>query len=305
MEYWFLIALIPPILFAINNVIDQFVARDYFADSVLAFLCLGGFINLAILPFFLFFWPEALGATLPQKLWLILSGIAYMTACYPYIKALQEDDASYAVPLFQTVPVFVLILGWIFLHEILTKEQLIASAIILIGSVGIVWDFSLKIAKKRLYLLMILSSFLFAVNLTLLRYGAVETSWLTTLFWLMTGWALFGVLLFIFSSKTRNIVLSTIKKTKGKVIAFSLIQESCDILASAMLTFAMSVAPAGAILMFVVNGLQPFALIVLSGILGLFFPRIFEAIKFDKTLLQKLFSTGIMIVGLYILLHAT
>jgi drug/metabolite transporter (DMT)-like permease len=302
MELWLLAAFLPPLLFSVNNIIDQFVSRDYFADSVRAFLCLGGMVNLAVLPFIYLFNPDVFHIEYGQALLLIIGGLIYMCACFPYIKALQSDDASHAIPLFQIVPLFVLALGWITLGETLTTKRLIAGAIIFLGSVGIVWDFSTHIVKGRLYVLMALSSFLFAVYVTLMRFGAVELDWITTLFWIMAGWSLFGLILFCFCQNTRQTVLQTTKESKGKVIGISCIQEGADILGAASLAFAMVLAPSAALLIVIVNGLQPLFAILLSGICGLFFPRLFTPINFNRDLIQKLICSFIMFYGMYLLI---
>lgn len=300
MENWFLLALIPPFLWSLNNIVDQFISRDYFSDSPTAFLCMGGLVNFVIVPPLAFFQPQLLDIPLEMILFLIGTGAFYMVAVYPYILALQNDDASLAIPMFQLIPFFTLLIGWVLLGELLPPKQLLAGVVIVAGSVGISWNFQTKSINRRLLFLMLLASILFAALSVFVRFGALQVGWLGVLFWMMMGWAISGIAILVFNKKVRDSLVKTSKESKGLVFAMSLLQESMDIFATAAFSIAMAAAPAAAIVM-LVNGIQPFIVIVMSGFLGIFFPRLFDRIGFDRVLAQKLLCSLVMFIGLYML----
>lgn len=118
---WFLIALVAPALWSVSNHIDKYLVSKYFkGGGTGAMPIFSSGIGFLVLPVILVFHPEVLSFPIMQGLVVAFNGFIYIAALLPYIYALQRDEASIVVPLFQTIPVFGYILGYIFFGEQLT-----------------------------------------------------------------------------------------------------------------------------------------------------------------------------------------
>lgn len=132
---WFYLALIPPALYATVNHTDKYLVRRYFpnagAGSLLIFSSL---IGAALFPFILIVKPDVLEVAPLHAILMIGNGILYIVALLPYLWAIQREETSVATPLFQTIPVFGYMLGYVFLGETLTRSEFAGSILILIGA---------------------------------------------------------------------------------------------------------------------------------------------------------------------------
>ncbi|MBI2176627.1 EamA family transporter [Candidatus Woesearchaeota archaeon] len=100
------------------------------------------------------------------------AGVVLTFALIPYFRALASEEASRVVPLWHFSPLFTLVLAVVFLGEVLTWSGYVAFALILAGgflvSTRRIGDaFHLSHAM----VLMLLSSFLFAVSDVLLKFA--------------------------------------------------------------------------------------------------------------------------------------
>jgi drug/metabolite transporter (DMT)-like permease len=161
---WYFFAFLSPLLWAISNHIDKYILSKYLKNvgsGVLAIFA--GLVGLMLSLGILIVSPSSiLGMSLFHAVIIILNGALLLIAFIPYFYALQEEDASSVVPLYQMIPIFSLILGSFLLGESLTLVQSFGGMCIIFGAVLISIDptsagFNLK---KRVFLLMLLSSFL-------------------------------------------------------------------------------------------------------------------------------------------------
>src|SRR3989338_2490608 len=128
---WIIYALATPFFFTCTNFIEKYLVEKKIKDSIVITILLGlSYSGLGIGILFLLSWPQI---PLFQLLILLLSGILLVIYLIPYFKALELDDASRVVPLFQVVPVIVLVLSYFLLHEMPTEKQLFAFAFIITG----------------------------------------------------------------------------------------------------------------------------------------------------------------------------
>lgn len=299
---WFFFALIPPFLWASTNFVDQYIYRKYFIDrpfSHISFSMLAyGLILLLILPFS----PSVLDITPKEMMTLTFIGVIFFTGLAPYIKALQEEDASNALPLFQVIPFFTVILGWLILGETIDTSDFLAGILIITGGIGMLINFNKGLFSKKVFFLMLLSSLIVALHMVLIRAAAIEDlSWLTVTYWVLFGRMFSGIFLVSASSRIRRDVLGTIRSSRGRALALDFLQNIGGFLATSFLVIAMSKAPASTYVM-LVNGLQPLFLILISLALGALLPHHFRAHYRDRYLLFRFGFLIIIISGLAILL---
>src|SRR5690606_19658623 len=133
---WILVSAIPPFLWAFNNLSDEYLAKHHFARHGLFLVLLSAAFEL--LPGLAgYFLVEGAGQVpIKDALILVFLGFWLSLSFFPYILALQASNANNSVPIFQIIPVFVFILGWIFLGEGATGIQVSAGLLIISAAIG-------------------------------------------------------------------------------------------------------------------------------------------------------------------------
>jgi drug/metabolite transporter (DMT)-like permease len=300
---WFFIALIAPALWAAVNHIDKFVVNKYFTGrgigSLVIFTGLTGFI-ISILIFI--FNRESINLPFNSALVIAINGALLVASFIPYMYALEKEEASWVSALYQTIPVFGYILGLVFLRENLGLMQIFASIIILIGAVIISLDWSDKIIFKWYpFLLMLLSSFMIAINSLIFKIIALEQSFWGTAFWEYIGGSIFGLGLFLFIKIYRQQFIATIRKNRVAVFSLNISSELLNIAAKLLANFASLLAPLA--LIWVINGFQPLIVFIYGLVLTVFFPWIGSEKIDKKNILQKLLAMAIIFEGAFLLFN--
>ena len=299
---WFLIALIGPALWALVNHIDKYIISKYFIGRGVGSLVLFTSISGLIISFFiLIFGSSQISIGYINAIVIGINGAILVAAFIPYLYALENEEASWASSLYQLIPVFGYILGLVFLREHLTSLQLLASLLVIVGAVAISLDFSQKIKlKAKPFLLMVLSSFMIAVNALVFKIIALDQTFWGTAFWEYVGGGVFGLLLFTLIPLYRKQFIATIQRGKKAVLTINLVSELLNIGAKLAANFASLLAPLA--LVWVVNGFQPLIVFIYGVILTLFMPRFGTEDISRKTVIQKLSAMIVMLVGIYLLL---
>src|SRR3989344_1429784 len=146
---WLLLAFLAPLLWAISNFIDKFFVSKYFKSKTGTLVLYSCFSGLPVALCIVLFKPQVLDISLLTALFILLNGMLYILFLFPYFKALSKADTSLVIPLFQMIPVFGYILAFFVLGEVLSKMQLVASMLIILGAIGISLRFESK--KVRLH----------------------------------------------------------------------------------------------------------------------------------------------------------
>jgi len=299
---WFLIALLPPIFWSITNHIDKYLLTKFFnKGAVGSVMIFSASISILLLPIIAVIHPAVLQKFNPNYLLIAINGSFYLLATLPYFYALDKDDASLTVPLFQMIPVFSFILGYIFLEENLNINQIIGGIIILVASIFI----SLNISEiKRIhmkwdvFLLMVLSSILYSLNFIFFKYFVIETNFFIASFWEYVGFGLFGLFLLIFVKNYREGFISVLRINKTQVLAVNITNEIVNIIAKISFNYATVLAPVT--LIWIVNGIQPFFVFLFGIILTVLFPKISKEDISKRTLVQRGLAIVAITVGVYL-----
>ena len=206
---WFFIALGAPFLWAMVNIFDQYLVAKYSTGTrgsgglVLFSSLIGIFVAAAIG----IFTPGIFGIPLLDKLLLIATGGMTIAWVIFYLFTLEIEEISAVVPWFLTIPIFGYVLGYIFLRETLSTQQIIGSFIVLFGVLLISIDFSgqKRKFKWRPAIYMLLACFLVSIAGVIFKYATIGDSgfWISS-FWEYAGLGGFGILIFIFVPKYRD-----------------------------------------------------------------------------------------------------
>ena len=308
MYNWFFLALVAPILWSIINHIDKYILSKYQQGrGVGALFIFSALASVIVLPFLaIFFHSEILNVSKENLLGLLVVGFLSAAAFFYYLKAMDRDEASVVVPLFQFDPVFGYIISFFVLRELLNLNQILASVLILVGiillSIEIDIDNKFRLKKKVLSLVAI-SSFLFALSGVLFKKLALDDSFWIAIFWQYTGLTIFGLLILVFHKKFRQDFLAMFSTSSGKILTLNITSEILYITGALANNFALLLAPVA--LVFVVNSYQPL-FVFIAGVLFTIFAPDFVTEKISrKHFTHKLISIIIILIGSYLLYSAS
>lgn len=297
-----LLGLVPPLLWAIINHIDKYLLSRYFkSSSVQPLIVVSSLIGLVALLVVYLIDPTAIQVSVLTAIVIMATGTLTIISYYPYLYALQQDEASVVVPLYQTIPVFAYVLGYIVLHETLTIQQIIAALIILFAAVLVsLHHHEGKIRfKATVFWAMMLASFLSAVAVVLFKYFAISTSFHTALFWEYSGFAVIGLVLLLISRDTRAGLGLMFRENKAKIIAVNFFSELLNVAARVVMAFVSLSLPVS--LTYTLNGFQPLYSFLIGVGLTTLLPHLGQEKLNRSVIAQKLTAIVLMFVGLYLL----
>lgn len=295
---WFLIALLAPLFWAVSNFLDKLLISKYFENKLGALMIFSSIVALIIAPFIYFLHPEVLNIDLVTMVVVLLNSFLLLIYLFPYFWALRDEDTSNITPLFQTIPFFVMFLSFIFLKETLSVLQVLAVLFVSIGAfvISLRVDGKKLFFKKRILLLMLSASFLVALNSVIFKYFALELDYWTIIFWQYIGSTIFGIILLVFFKDYRKQFLSVFKKKKGWLIGVNFFNELINFGAWMAFSFASLLAPVAMI--WAVNGVQPFIVLVLGFVLTKFFPGVQKEDTSNASLARKFIAISFIVIGL-------
>ncbi|HAG27430.1 TPA: hypothetical protein DCG61_01445 [Patescibacteria group bacterium] len=291
---WIALALLAPLLWAASNIFDKY-ALSKLSKGSYEFIFLGSLASFLIIFLTIpIFGLEKIGVV---ALWAILSGVSLQFSYLFYSYALEEEDASYVIPLYITYAVVVLLLGPLF-GESITTHQYISFAIVFIGALILSQvKLSLSIHKYRKGALWMIPAIILLSFYTLFFHNSLQYLTFTDAFiYTEIGFALSGVSLLIVP-KWRKEILSGIKEASLKKMKFFLLNDVVDLSGHLLFQYALFIAPSASLIA-VIGGVQPFYVLVL----GLFFTFLFPQIVSEKVtkqeITQKLIGTVIILFGI-------
>ncbi len=197
MNVFFLIIALPPFLFAITCILDKHLVKDFRPAPLMA---IGGTFNLLISGLlFGVIWVCGYSIDWVNFSFLLLNGAFYVVSTWVYLKVVQKEEPTRAVPFFQFMPIFGLLGGFILLKEKIGGFQVFAIFVLMSG--GLVLSIKDGVVKKRMAFLMIISAGSYALRDVFFAKFARDMELLPALLGDQLGKAIFA-LGFLFNKKT-------------------------------------------------------------------------------------------------------
>lgn len=298
---WFLIALGAPFLWAIVNIVDDFLVSKYSQKekerSSGGLVLFSSLIGLFIALFILFFKTGILNISTFDKILLFVNGGLTITWIILYLYALEIEEVSNIVPWFLMIPVFGYILGYFFLGEILSLKQMIGSTIIILGSFLISIDFSRQKnkIKSKPVLYMLGACLALAISGFIFKFVTISGDFWVSSFWEYLGLGVLGLFLYLLVPKYRNEFLFMNKNGGRKIFVINILSELMSISGNLLTNFALLLAPIS--MVFLVGTFQPVIVLVLAFIGTKFFPNIIKEDISKEVMIPKVTSIILMITG--------
>lgn len=301
---WFWFALLAPALFALSNHIDKYLLHKgkRTSDMNLTLLVLySTFIGVFVAPIALIVGVDPFeGLTTFQIVVIVVNGLLNVAGLLAYLRALEKDHASTVVPLFQLIPVFVLVLSYVFLGETLTLSQFIGFCIVLSGSMLLTAEYEhlgekkFKI-KKDVFGLMMLANLLAALNYVIYKWVVVESAFFPIMFWEYIGMILFGVVLLVVFKKYRNAVVQIFWKKNRSLLGINGTNELLYVGATLSVRYAAIFVPIA--LVNVVNGFQPVFILLFGWLFTKYIPGFISEDISRHHMIQKIIAIVIIVSG--------
>lgn len=298
-----LIVIVAAFLWAITNHIDKFLVNgiDESASSIETLLMFSTLVaGLVFSPIWLIICNFNVSLSMSSLIVVFLASFIFLMATYVYFKALDTNDTTIIVIMFQMIPVFSFILALIFFDEMLTFNQILGSIIIIVAAIIISIDFNNKESKFNLktLILMTLSSLLYSVYYILFDFAIRHDNYNAVAFWYQIGFLIMGIVLFCIK-RFRNNFINAIKNNGKKYFSLNALNELLALGANLLENYANVTIPIA--LANASNGLQCMFVFIL-GILGTkFLPKYFNEDLNKKVIIQKIICIILSIIGLVIM----
>ncbi len=300
---WFLIALIGPFLYALTNHIDKLLLEKYFKKGgVGTIILISAFLSVLAIPILFFIDPSVVFVGGRNMLLLAAVGILNVGVLWCYLLPLKNDEASIVIIFYQLIPVFGGVLGYLVLGERLTTVQLLAMALIILGTSLVSFEidsnnkFTLRLGT---IIPMSAAAFLWALESVIFKAVALEENLCRSLFWEHVMLLLCGVLIFLLVRSYRVSFLLALKSNSTAILSLNVANESLYILGNIASAFAYMLAPIGLVLL--AESYQPIFVLGIGIVLTIFFPQIGAENIRAKHLWPKLLAALITGAGTYML----
>lgn len=303
MTFAIILAIIAAIFYAATNHIDKYLISkavknaDYRSLILVSTIIAGGVMAII----YLFVCNFQLAFDIPSILILFINSIITTLALVLYFKALNRDDTTIIVIMFQLIPVFMLFLSPIFLpDQYITLVQLLGGIIITLAAILITYEpDKRKFDKGKLITLALMAivSILYALWFILERYVNQNHDFNQTIFWSSLTLFVVGSIIFIFVSSYRKSFVKMLKSNGPKIVGLNLISELLSSFSNVFSTFAGTMAPV-ALISFTTQGVQPFAAMIMGILLTKFLPKTEKENITRKVIIRRTVTIILCLIGL-------
>ena len=295
-----LLGVLAALIWSFSNIIDKYMLGGHISNpaAVTFFTSIFGTGFSLILPF--------LGLVTFSSVALvgssILLGSLYILPILLYMKALKIGEVSRVVPIFSSSPVFVVLLGAIFLGEIFSLRAYAGIFLTIAGSVIISSNkvgkefFSFKLNKA--FWTIISSTILLAIYSILTKYLLQFDG-----FWNIFFWSRIGTLLptaaILMHSESRKAIFSALKNMRNNRLEYLGLSEFFNNLGVLIQTIALSLGPVSLVRTAVSS--QALFILLITILLQLIYDYDLGDDLSRKTATTKALASALIIMGIYLI----
>ncbi|MBI4036792.1 DMT family transporter [Candidatus Daviesbacteria bacterium] len=233
-------------------------------------------------------------------LFSILSGVIFVLALYALYQALQKNEASVAGPLVGAFnPLFIHLLGVIFLSQLLTSGQLTAFYVLILGGLALTFSlWSSRVNLNKGFLWIILSGFLLAISYIFLREAFLLTSFINGLILSRVSAGSF-VLLFLLLPGLRVKIFAKSSQNVTQVSALFLFGQTLAAGGNFLIFLATSLTSPALVNAFF--GVEYLVILLAALIFAKKAPQLLDENLSRGVLVQKVAGAAVLSLGIYLL----
>ena len=294
MQSWIYFVILSEFMWSVTSLLDKALLSKNYIKSPFVFIIFNGLMNILLiflLPFFNFGKLGIVDISIA-----LMSGIFLIIGLVFYYKAVQNEEISRVIMLWQFTPVFVLLISFLFLNEKLSSNYL-AGFVFLIAA-------GLVVGYKKINGKMILSkAFYYLVGASVfisIFYVFSNHIYQVTNFWSAFMWlrlsALSSIFLLLIPSIRKEFfeTWNAMRKNSRLTISSKMI---IDFSAFIILGLAMVSGPV-ALISALGSSLAPIIIFLLTTLTTLYLPNLIKEEINKKIVLIKLLAIALIIAGI-------
>ncbi len=212
MPSWILFILAAEIMWSFTSLFDKIILSKGRIKSPYVFIVFNGAMNvllIVLLPFFDFGHLSAINIFIA-----LIAGFFLTLGIIFYYKAVQREEISRVLMLWQLIPIFVLVMSFLFIGEVLTKRHLVG--FLFLFAAGLIVSYKKingKFRLSRAFYLMLGSTLLISVYYVVSKHIYEVTGFWSAFMWLRVA-AFSGILVLLIPS-VRKQFITTMKSMKS------------------------------------------------------------------------------------------
>lgn len=293
---WIFLAILAYALWAITNIIDKIVVSKYVKDYFsLSLICITICSLLIFVYSVIISGLQSFGNIIISI--AILAGFARAIAYYFYYKAMSYEEASRVTILTQLSPIFTLLFSVLFIRESLSFSQYFAFFLLLIAGLFA----SLKSDQKKIKISfvfwdMLIFAIIISASAVMMKYVFLQESFWPCMVWIALGETISAIIISIlFKKHIFNVFTETSLKTKLLILTDNIFSST------ALIIYSLALSLGSVSLIGVLSSLNPIFVFIFALIMGIFFPKILKEKIDQNTLLLKITSIILVIIGVYLI----
>lgn len=304
---WFWLSVVGPFLYALTNHIDKILLEKYFKEQGVGTLILfSALLSATAIPFIFLLDTSVLDVDRKSVFYLTIVSVLNLVVLWSYLLALMDEEATVVIVFYQLVPVFGALMGYTFLGEVLSADQLWAMAIVLIGTTIVSFEFEglTKIRfKRRTVLFMCIASFSWATETTIFKAVALEENVWRSVFWEHVTLVALGGLIFALVPSYRASFINAWRMNSRPVLSLNFANEALYMVGNITVSYAVMLAPIALILL--AESFQSTFVFIFGMISTILIPKYYKEQIGRVVVLQKLSAIALTGYGAYWLVSVT
>ncbi len=292
---WLIYALLAPLIFTIVNFVDKLILEKHVRNpasmspyiAIMAFL--SGFVLFVVTGFpILPFRDVAI---------VMFTGVLTAVGALLYYRALSIEETSKVIVLIQIQPVMVLIMSFLLLHETISAFQFVGFILILGAAITLSARRGIGgIQFSKILWMLLLVNFLWSLSVVLFKFIVSEGQFERFLPYESWGFALGGLLIFIFVRSVRDAFRQSLRTIPRQALAIIAVNETIFLCAKLLTLAAVALGPTA--LVSVLGGTQVFFGIVAGWVLTVLAPSIYKEQIARSDLIRKGAVALVLFVGI-------
>ncbi len=292
---WLVYALLAPVIFTVVNFIDKLILEKHVHNpaSMPPYLAVMAFLSGCVL-FVVTGFPVP---PLSDVAIVMFTGILVAVGALLYYRALSMEETSKVIVLIQIQPVMVLILSFLLLHETITAIQFVGFVLILGAAVTLSAKRGMGgIQFSKTLGMLLIVNFVWSLSVVMFKFVAAGDHFERFLPYESWGFALGGLLIFLFVRSVRDAFLESFRTIPKQAMAIIAVNETIFLCAKLLTLAAVALGPTA--LVSVLGGTQVFFGIVAGWILTVLIPSIYREEIAQRDLVRKGFVALVLFAGI-------